>query len=103
MSGLVRTAIGPFALSDSVELGEFNADNVSGHLLPAALAVQGVPPLILTPQEQRQLILGQNIRRADASSEPAEFAAYDADGQLLGILARREGAILKPAKVFAAR
>jgi tRNA pseudouridine55 synthase len=103
MSGLVRTAIGPFALSDSVELDELNSQNASSHLLPAALAVQGVPPLILTPQEQRQLILGQNIRRADASSEPAEFAAYDADGQLLGILARREGAILKPAKVFAAR
>ena len=103
MSGLVRTAIGPFSLSDSVELSELSTDNVTRHLLPTALAVRGVAALILTPPEQRQLVLGQNIQRPDAPTEPAEFAAFDSDGQLLGVLTRREGAILKPAKVFAAR
>lgn len=103
MSGLVRTGIGPFLLANSVELDDLNAGNLSTHLFPAALAMQGVPALMLTPSQQQQLTRGQNIQHAGAPPEPTEFAAYDADGQLLGVLARREGEIFKPTKVFAVR
>jgi tRNA pseudouridine55 synthase len=101
MSGLVRTAIGPFRLADSLELAELTFDNVNSLLLPAALAVHGLPTLVLTEAEQRRLVLGQNIQRPDASPASAEFAALAADGTLLGILSRRHDALFKPEKVFA--
>ena len=100
MSGLVRTAIGPFRLAESLELPELDVNNVKSELLSPALAVHGLPTLVLTEAEQRRLVLGQNIERADAPPESDEFAALDAHGTLLGILTRRHDATFKPEKVF---
>ncbi len=99
MSALQRTAIGSFQLGEASHLDELGeVGTIRQRLLPAVTAVSELPRVVLTPQQQREIANGRTI---DAPSlEATEFAASDANGVLLAILARREPGRLGPVKNF---
>ena len=100
MSALVRTAIGDFRLADAVGFDVLNAEALVARLLPLRAAVAALPEIMIDDDEQQRLMLGQTIHRPIASDD-GEWAAINATGQLVAILARRVDGALGPIRVFA--
>lgn len=104
MSGLVRTAIGPFQLATAVEPDSLTRESLVESLLPARAAVNHLPTLMLDHGEVTELLHGRPIRRpiqdtAEVSRVPLEFAALDPHGELVAILTPRDER-LWPTRVF---
>jgi len=99
MSALVRTAIGGFRLEDSIDVEQLTRTNVSERLLPPLAAVSTLPVVELSDGEIKRITHGLAIHRPTASAE-GEWAAVDAAGRLLAILARRPDGALGPSRVF---
>lgn len=100
MSALVRTAIGDFKLADACPLETLNAATLAARLLPLRAAVAALPEILLSDEEAQCIVRGQTIQRPVASGD-SEWAAINATGELLAILARRVDGALGPTRVFA--
>jgi tRNA pseudouridine55 synthase len=79
MSALERTAIGQFCVGDAMSLDALDGD-CKQHLLPAARLVAGLPSLVVTAGELRELQFGRTIEAggrvvADDSVADDEVAA----------------------------
>jgi len=112
MSALLRTAIGPFTLDQSISPAELSRENIEHHLLPAVLAVRGLmPECRVSAEELTRLANGLPIGRvqlidppsADSAVSTGSVAALDGDGRLVAILSRRDDGQYTPSKFFAAR
>jgi len=99
MSALVRTAVGPFVLSEAISPEGLTSDSLPLHLQSAAKAVSHLARLQLEHGEVTELLHGRPIRRAGATAA-LETAAFDPRGDLVAILALRDGK-LWPSRVFA--
>lgn len=99
MSALVRTAIGPFRLDDAVSADELTHESIARHMQPAGAAVSHLSRLELDHREVTELLHGRPILRPGPLGIAAEFAAFDQSGELVAILAPREGR-LWPSRVF---
>lgn len=100
MSALVRTAIGEFHQADALPLDALTPDTLIERLLPARSALTQVPEIAISDEEQSRLVRGQTIQRPVASGDQ-EWAAINADGELVALLARRVDGSLGPTRVFA--
>ncbi len=104
MSGLVRTAIGPFGIDQGLHAELLREVTINDHLLPAMAAVAKLPRAILTNEQIAHLARGGlisldelNAQRADPA---AEFAAVDQQGKLVAILKPARQGLLKPSPNF---
>ena len=99
MSALRREAIGPLLAEGALPLDLLTRESIEQYLQPAALAVAGMPAVVVNPQEIARLSQGQAIC-GSAPSASAEFAALDSAGQLVAILVRADGEHLRPNRYF---
>jgi tRNA pseudouridine55 synthase len=110
VSGLRRTAVGPFDLASTISLEtleEFGHSAASANLvLPVETVLDDIPALALTEDEARRLQSGQSLpilRLADQKSLPTistgQTVRAMAEGRLVA-LARIEGDELRPVRVL---
>jgi tRNA pseudouridine55 synthase len=112
MSALVRTAIGDFRVEDAVPLDTLTAEKLLEHLQPALSAVANLQRIQLNDGQLAEIRHGRPIRKprplgavpgkippAEAGS-PAEWAAIDAAGKLVALLAEKNGGELWPVRNF---
>lgn len=95
MSGLVRTAIGPFSISQAVPPDQVRGDNVLNLLQPSLLAVGNMLPVMLSEKQVEQLaatgiVFDLPVDAAHFSSD-AELAGIAPDGRLFAILTPSKG------------
>jgi tRNA pseudouridine55 synthase len=88
MSGLVRTAIGPFSLDTALVPGDLTRPTLAEKLLPPAVAVAGLPAVTLDEPQWTEISHGRTVA-CDAPAEATEVAAFVAGGRLLAILEPR--------------
>ncbi len=103
LSGLVRTASGHFRLEDAIEWDTLNAAFAGGswqqHLLPADLALEGTPRVVLDEFAFGDVCHGRAIAAGGAVEGLAR--AYAPDGQFVAVLFGDSAAGLwRPHKVF---
>jgi tRNA pseudouridine55 synthase len=96
MSALVRTSVGPFTLEQAIPASEVTPLNLAQLLQPSRAAVRHLPALHLDHGEVTELIHGRPLRRNEVARESA---AFDPRGELVAIVAPREGK-LWPTRVF---
>ncbi len=97
MSGLVRTAIGPFDLHSAVSPDELTRDNVTDHLLPPLRAVGAMPQLTLNDDTLQSIRTGATIPRPPGLPTAEEYAGVDSHGCLVAVLVPRARDRLGPA------
>jgi tRNA pseudouridine55 synthase len=98
MSGLVRSAIGPFQIDDAVAPQALTGQNWTEHLLPPLRAVDLLPRVELTAEEIARVRVGQTIRRRGPAVQSREIAALDGAGRLVAILVPRGPGRLGPVR-----
>lgn len=101
MSGLVRTAVGPFSLHDTCQLDQLFPETLGDWLLPAAEAVAHLPHVTLDEEQIVRIVQGKRLELSETPTT-AELAAFDHRGQLVALLEHVTGATWKPGKVFTA-
>ena len=101
LASLVRTAIGPFPLADAISPQSVSAENVSELILPSSWAVAGFPRVELMPDEIARVLHGLAVANRFAIAAD-EVAAFDVSGNLVAIVAAKEGGDLRPLRCFAA-
>jgi tRNA pseudouridine55 synthase len=87
MSALTRTAIGHLDLDSAAELDQIEQSGVEPYLLPAVHAVQGMPQVMLTTDQEATIRRGMSI--VLPGRHEAELAAIRGDGELAALLAQR--------------
>lgn len=98
MSGLVRTAIGPFPLSAACELDQLSPETIASQLLPVSLAVAHLPRVMLTSDDVVRAVQGKRLM-LPPEVVGEEIAAFDTSGHLIALLRRKELG-WHPEKVF---
>jgi tRNA pseudouridine55 synthase len=99
MSALVRKAIGPFGIENSLPLDQLSLAAIAERLEPPELALVGIARQDLSLEQVARVRLGQSL---DLPQQQApELAAFDPHGELAAVLVRR-GAEYYPAKNFLA-
>ena len=101
MSALVREAIGPFQVAETLPADELTLQTVAQQLLPATMALSEMPRVVVPAEDHRRLTLGQSIATPGKRSA-RELAAVSESGQLVAILEPDGRGAWKPAKNFAA-
>ena len=100
MASLTRTAIGPYALANGMDIAVVDQAGVQEQLLPAATAVAQLPRLSLSPAEIEEVSHGRLIDRTIASGA-SEIAAVSTTGDLIAILTPRGPDQLGAVRCFA--
>ncbi len=104
MSALVRTAIGRFRLEDAVDPGRLTHAGIRELLQPPLTAVESLPRVTLSKAEVVEIGHGRTIPEGKGEmkgkGEKGEFAAIDANGRLVAILAPRRENRLGPVRNF---
>lgn len=101
IASLRRRRVGQFLVGDAISL-ESDSALARSRLLPLASAVTELPRLVLTADELGRLRHGQRIVRADESAVPEEAAAFDVDGNLVGVVAGdQKQRLFAPVKMLA--
>jgi len=93
MSGLVRTAVGPFTRERSLPLDGLTPESVRHGLLPAVEAVPLLPRIVLDGEGLAKAVRGGLVPGDPAGGEV--FAAVDAAGDLVGLLKRHESGLYR--------
>jgi tRNA pseudouridine55 synthase len=109
LCALVRTASGPFELTDAQTLDAIRAaaaadgpDGVRRLLLPVDAGLDAIPAIRVTDTEIADATQGRFVRPAGgvlAAEDGAAVRLVDAHGTLIG-MARREGARVAPTKIL---
>ncbi|MBN2021644.1 MAG: tRNA pseudouridine(55) synthase TruB [Pirellulales bacterium] len=89
MSGLVRTAIGPFTLAEAIDPDGLSRENLPERLLPPLCAVSGLARVTLSAEAAIDVRHGRTIPLPPHAPRAAEYAALDSAGRLLAILIPR--------------
>lgn len=100
MTGLIRTAIGSFALGDASRTEDFtSADQIAAMVTPLGTGVSELTRVVVDADQIQSLSFGQKLQ---LSLEEEQVAAFDANGILIAVLARSEDGY-RPAVNFAGR
>jgi len=83
MTSLVRTAIGPFAIADSLPPDSLTQDNIAAALLPAALSIGDLPRLVVTDAQVVAIRQGQKLTLRSSSPSHPTAATVNSQGQLI--------------------
>jgi tRNA pseudouridine55 synthase len=100
-SGLTRTSIGKFKLTDAIDL-----DNVAppADLIDPIEALDALTQIAVDPEDQNRIAMGKTIASPTTIENPTpEIAVTDQSGNLIALSAlldTPEGQFLKPSKVF---
>ncbi len=94
MANLVRTRVGPFALSDAVTLDDLGTRGVAEALLSADCALPDAPRVSLGDEDSWRFANGQPVP-ADATLRSTCVWVYDPLGRLIG-LGSTQGDLLRP-------
>ena len=86
MESLVRTAVGPFTQAGALPLDAVTPAAVRDALLPAAAAVPGLPRATLDGPTLDAAVRGGLVALPPGVAEADPLAAFDAAGDLIGIL-----------------
>ena len=102
---LIRTRIGPFALTDALGLSDLTPESVLDRLRPASEALAGLPRLVLSAEQVAAIVRGQALdahRIEDADDLPAgEVSLIDPAGELVAIAEHEAGSgRVRPRRVF---
>jgi tRNA pseudouridine55 synthase len=101
LSDLRRTRIGAFQVEDAVPISDVTAESLPQQLLPARMAVCGLPQLVVSDDAVTALCQGRMIQVADdqpvASGDTV--AALTREGDLVALIERRLGR-WQPRQVF---
>lgn len=102
MSGLVRTHVGPFEISEAVAPDVLTAENLGDHLQPPLVAVAGLSRQVCSDDEIVAIGHGRRVEcRASLEDEAAQVALVDASGKLLAVAeVRADTGELAPRHVF---
>ena len=88
MTGLVRTAVGPFGLADALNIDGLNPQAVAARLLPSLAAVQELSAVPVPDNQLEHIAHGRAIE-ASLSAEPLtpaeEVALLDSAGELVAV------------------
>ncbi len=103
LSALRRTASGGFRLEDATDWGRLTAAFLDGSwrgcLLPADLALDGTPKVLLDEVGSKRVLNGQSVSMAEAHDGLAR--AYGPDGRFVAVLfGDPEHGTWRPVKVF---
>jgi tRNA pseudouridine55 synthase len=103
MSELVRTAVGEFRVTDSLDVTELTAASLNRRLLPPTAALGDLPRVVLTTEQVHRIqsggLVSQHELPGDVSSLGA-LAALDHGGNLVAILRLARRGLLKPSPNF---
>jgi tRNA pseudouridine55 synthase len=91
MESLVRTAVGPFALTTSVPLAMIDAERARASLMPAAVAVAHLPRHVLSGDALADAVRGALVQLPAPAADAV--AAFDELGDLVGILRRLDAGL----------
>lgn len=103
---LVREAVGPFALEESVSLEELAGARSNGEMAawgrPPAAAVEHLPAVALGPAEAACLCRGEVVaaRAPAAGTEGPTVRVLGVSGELLAVATLERGGRLRPRKVL---
>jgi tRNA pseudouridine55 synthase len=100
-SALTRTRIGPFTLETAAPPEALTRENLSGHLLPARLAVAEWPQVELGDLQIADILNGKAIPAPAAFPPGARIAAVDGTGRLIALCEFAAPMLLLPRRVFA--
>jgi tRNA pseudouridine55 synthase len=101
MAGLVRTAIGDFQVDQACRMEALTPGTLGARLLPARLAVAGLPSVQVDQAQVQRLEHGLSIENPAGVAGP-EIAALDRAGNLVAILTSRRRGTLSPVRNFIA-
>ena len=100
MTALNRNAIGPFGLSDALNLDQLNPQVVAERLLPSRVAVQGLPAITVPDDQLEEVVHGRPIpgqSPADVHAASQEFALLNSTGELVALAQLdASGRLLRP-------
>ncbi|MEX2547185.1 MAG: tRNA pseudouridine(55) synthase TruB [Chloroflexota bacterium] len=103
LAALTRTASGPFTLEQARPLEEVRSALADGRaaelLLPMDTGLESYPVLTVDGQELTSLARGQQLRRGRETGAEGLVRVVDESGRLVAI-ARADGGVIKPEKVF---
>jgi len=99
LSGLRRTAVGPFVPKMAIPL-DADAETVAKKLLPLATAIAHLPRITASDEDARRIAHGQTVRSISTIAAD-EIAVFDQAGRLVAIV-EVQGDVLKPIRVFTA-
>ena len=102
MSFLLRKAVGPFTVENSLTLEELNQldqrEDLEKALYPLDSALGNLPAISVTEEDAAKILNGNAVRIPDNNSEQ-NIIVYDPTGKLLALALVIDG-WLKPRKVF---
>ncbi|MGD9128484.1 MAG: tRNA pseudouridine(55) synthase TruB, partial [Planctomycetia bacterium] len=99
MSGLVRTAIGPFRLEEAISADDLDRATLDDRLLPALMAVDNLPQIPLSEADVVEISHGRSILPPLDLPEAEQYAAITPQGKLGALLTLRQDR-LGPVRVF---
>jgi tRNA pseudouridine55 synthase len=104
ISALVRTKYGPFNIEDSISLPQieeaFNHEYWRELLYPMDIAINDWTAVIVTPEQERDILDGRPLPSAADNTE-TRCRAYSSDGRFLAILrSLPDKTVWQPDKVF---
>lgn len=90
MSKLVRTAVGPFSVTESFDPESFTRENLSSRLISPLAMLPHLPRLELTEEEIRRLEFGQTLNLPDQLSTSNSISTKTEAGTLRVIVDARD-------------
>lgn len=122
MTSLTRTSVGPFDEKQSIDIETIKHQELTSHLLPATMAIEYLPKLVVTSSDVKKIYFGQSLEgtpdmvpslsaiehHTGATSQQhsalqtnpsSDIAAVTRDGALLALLRPKRG-LWHPYRVF---
>ncbi|HVT27007.1 MAG TPA: tRNA pseudouridine(55) synthase TruB [Lacipirellulaceae bacterium] len=102
MSALERTAVGPFRVEQSVVLEDLSRETLDQHLQPALALLSDLPQIEVSDSQfieighGRPIPLPNGVECGATDAKCTEWAAINADGRLVAILAEKKAGQLRP-------
>ncbi len=102
LTALVREGVGHLTIAGAVRLAELESAGAGWvrYLLPAAVALQHLPNVVLDAQAITDVQHGRTVALA-TPADAGPLCAYDGEGRLIAVMRRAEGeGLWQPAKVL---
>ena len=100
MSGLVRTAIGSFTLSEACPYDTLGPESVERWLLPSRAAIASLPTVVVSEPQMDLLRHGRPLSIEPSVADAPEYAALDERGELVAIVVPRGDGTLQVTRNF---
>ncbi|MEM9773879.1 MAG: tRNA pseudouridine(55) synthase TruB [Chloroflexota bacterium] len=96
---LRREQVGKFDLDSAVSLDELSSENVDSYLQPMDLAVDHLPKVVVSAEDERDLLNGKLVSRQADSPDTELVRVYNPTGRFVGLVSSHQ-AYWKAKKMF---